>query len=133
LAFPQDVQAEAYDFPEDFFRKRVWHVPRPLPDEASLAEAAALIRAARRPLVVTGGGTIYSQATEALRVFCERTGIPVRETKAGKGALPYDHASALGAIGVTGTLAGNRVAAEADLVLGIGTRWTDFTTASKTA
>jgi 3D-(3,5/4)-trihydroxycyclohexane-1,2-dione acylhydrolase (decyclizing) len=133
LAFPQDVQAEAYDFPKDFFRKRVWLVPRPLPDEAALEAAAAQIRNARRPLIVAGGGTIYSQATEALRILCEQTGIPVGETQAGKGSLPHDHASALGAVGVTGTLAANRIAAEADLVLGVGTRWTDFTTASKTA
>jgi 3D-(3,5/4)-trihydroxycyclohexane-1,2-dione acylhydrolase (decyclizing) len=133
LAFPQDVQVEAYDYPEDFFRRRVWHVPRPLPDEASLAAAVAEIRRAQRPLIVAGGGTIYSQATEALRVLCEQTGIPVGETQAGKGSLPYDHPSALGAVGATGTLAANRIAAEADLVLGIGTRWSDFTTASKTA
>ena len=133
LAFPQDVQAEAHDFPEEFFRKRVWHVPRPLPDEERLAEAAARIRAAKRPLIVAGGGTIYSRGTDALRALCEQTGIPVGETQAGKGSLPYDHASALGAVGVTGTLAANRLAAEADLVLGIGTRWTDFTTGSKTA
>jgi len=133
LAFPQDVQAEACDFPEDFLAKRVWHVPRPLPDEAALARAAALIRAAKRPLIVAGGGVIYSEATGALRRFCEQTGIPVGETQAGKGSLPYDHRSALGAIGVTGSFAANRIAAEADLVLGIGTRWSDFTTASKTA
>jgi 3D-(3,5/4)-trihydroxycyclohexane-1,2-dione acylhydrolase (decyclizing) len=133
LAFPQDVQAEAYDFPEDFFRKRVWHVPRPLPDEVLLAEAVMQIRAARRPLIVSGGGTIYSQATEVLYTLCERTGIPVAETQAGKGSLPYDHASALGAVGVTGTFAANRIAAAADVVVGVGTRWTDFTTASKTA
>jgi 3D-(3,5/4)-trihydroxycyclohexane-1,2-dione acylhydrolase (decyclizing) len=133
LAFPQDVQAEAYDFPEEVFRERVWHVPRPLPDEALLVEAVTQIRAARRPLIVAGGGTIYSQATDALRTLCERTGIPVAETQAGKGSLPYDHASALGAVGVTGTFAANRIAAAADVVVGVGTRWTDFTTASKTA
>ena len=133
LAFPQDVQTEAYDFPEDFFRKRVWHVRRELPDEGVLAEAVAWIRAAQRPLIVAGGGTIYSRATEALRLLCEQTGLPVGETQAGKGSLPFDHASALGAVGVTGTLAANRIAAEADLVIGVGTRWTDFTTASKTA
>ena len=114
-------------------RKRVWHVSRPLPDDASLARAAELIRAAKRPLIVAGGGVVYSEATDALRRLCEQTGIPVGETQAGKGSLPYDHPSALGAIGVTGTFAANRVAAEADLVLGIGTRWSDFTTASKTA
>jgi 3D-(3,5/4)-trihydroxycyclohexane-1,2-dione acylhydrolase (decyclizing) len=133
LAFPQDVQAEAYDYPEAFLARRVWHVPRQLPDEAALAEASARIRAARRPLIVAGGGVIYSEATAALRRFCEQTGIPVGETQAGKGSLPYDHPSALGAIGVTGTFAANRAAAEADLVIGVGTRWTDFTTASKTA
>jgi 3D-(3,5/4)-trihydroxycyclohexane-1,2-dione acylhydrolase (decyclizing) len=133
LALPQDVQAEAYDWPEEFLAERVWRVPRALPDEIALAEAAAAIRAARRPLVVSGGGTIYSEATEALRRFCEQTGVPVGETQAGKGSLPYDHPSNLGAIGVTGTFAANRVAAEADLVLGVGTRYSDFTTASKTA
>jgi 3D-(3,5/4)-trihydroxycyclohexane-1,2-dione acylhydrolase (decyclizing) len=133
LAFPQDVQAEAWDFPEEFLRTRVWHVPRARPDEDALAAAAELIRAARRPLAVAGGGVIYSEATEALRRFVDATGIPVAETQAGKSALPFDHPCALGAIGVTGTFAANRVAAEADVVVGVGTRWTDFTTASKTA
>jgi 3D-(3,5/4)-trihydroxycyclohexane-1,2-dione acylhydrolase (decyclizing) len=133
LAFPQDVQTEALDVPEDFLRKRVWHVPRSLPDEPALAKAVTAIAAARRPLIVAGGGVIYSGATEALERFCDRTGIPVGETQAGKGSLPYDHPSALGAIGVTGTFAANRIAAEADVVIGIGTRWSDFTTASKTA
>ncbi len=133
LAFPQDVQAEAYDYPDEFLAERVWRVPRPLPDEAALVEAAAVIRAARRPLVVAGGGVIYSEATGALRRLCERTGIPASETQAGKGSLPYDHPSNLGAIGVTGTFAANRLAAAADLVIGVGTRFTDFTTASKTA
>jgi 3D-(3,5/4)-trihydroxycyclohexane-1,2-dione acylhydrolase (decyclizing) len=133
LACPQDVQAEAYDFPEAFLARRVWHVPRPLPDDALLREAAARIRASRRPLLVAGGGTIYSESTEALRRFCDLTGVPLGETQAGKGTLPYDHPSALGAIGVTGTLAANRIAAGADLVIGVGTRWSDFTTASKTA
>src|SRR5262249_4219415 len=133
LAFPQDVQAEAFDVPEAFLRRRVWQVPRPLPDEPALAAAAALVRASRCPLVVAGGGVIYSEATDALRELCERTGIPVGETQAGKGSLPYDDPSALGAIGVTGTFAANRVAAGADVVIGVGTRWSDFTTASKTA
>jgi 3D-(3,5/4)-trihydroxycyclohexane-1,2-dione acylhydrolase (decyclizing) len=133
LAFPQDVQAEAWDFPDDFLEPRVWHVGRPLPDGGVLARAAEAIRAARRPLIVAGGGTIYSEATEALRRFVEATGIPVGETQAGKGSLPYDHPANLGAVGATGTFAANRVAAEADLVIGIGTRWSDFTTASKTA
>jgi 3D-(3,5/4)-trihydroxycyclohexane-1,2-dione acylhydrolase (decyclizing) len=133
LALPQDVQAEAFDVPEGFLRKRVWPIPRPLPDPPALGRAVDLIRGSRRPLLVAGGGVIYSEATGALRAFCDATGIPVGETQAGKGSLPYDHPSALGAIGVTGTFAANRVAAEADLVLGVGTRWSDFTTASKTA
>jgi 3D-(3,5/4)-trihydroxycyclohexane-1,2-dione acylhydrolase (decyclizing) len=133
LAFPQDVQTEAFDVPEAFLAKRVWHVPRPLPDDASLSAAVEAIRASRRPLIVAGGGVIYSEATDVLRRFVEQTGIPVGETQAGKGSLPYDHPSALGAIGVTGTFAANRLAADADLVIGIGTRWSDFTTASKTA
>ncbi len=133
LAFPQDVQAEAYEFPEELLRKRVWHIPRALPDDAALGAAAARIRAAQRPLIVAGGGVIYSEAIDALRLLCEQTGIPIGETQAGKGSLRYDHPSALGAIGVTGTFAANRIAADADLVVGVGTRWTDFTTASKTA
>jgi 3D-(3,5/4)-trihydroxycyclohexane-1,2-dione acylhydrolase (decyclizing) len=133
LAFPQDVQAEAFDVPAVFLAERVWHVPRAVPDDASLHAAAEAIRAARRPLLVAGGGTIYSEATDALRTFCDATGIPVGETQAGKGSLAYDHPSCLGAIGATGTSAANRIAAEADLVLGIGTRYSDFTTASKTA
>jgi 3D-(3,5/4)-trihydroxycyclohexane-1,2-dione acylhydrolase (decyclizing) len=133
LAFPQDVQAEAFDYPDEFLRRRVWHVPRPVPDDASLAAVAEIIRAAKRPLMVAGGGVIYSEATDALRAFCESTGVPVCETQAGKGSLPYDHPAALGAVGVTGTFAANRVAAVADVVIGVGTRWSDFTTASKTA
>src|ERR671924_779963 len=133
LAFPQDVQAQAWDFPEEFLRRRVWHVPRQRPEEAAVRAAPQLVRGARRPLLVAGGGVIYSEATDALRHLVEATGIPVAETQAGKGSLPYDHPSALGAIGVTGTFAANRVAAEADVVIGVGTRWTDFTTASKTA
>src|SRR5262249_14074645 len=124
---------EAFDFPADFFAQRVWHVPRRLPEAAELAKAVDAIRGSRRPLTVAGGGVIYSEATAALRAFCEATGIPVGETQAGKGSLPYDHPSCLGGIGATGTLAANRIAATADLVIGIGTRWSDFTTASKTA
>lgn len=133
LALPQDVQAEAYDYPEEFFEKRVWHVSRPLPERESLERAAAAIRASRRPMIVAGGGVIYSEATGALRRFVESTGIPAGETQAGKGSLPYNHPCCLGAVGATGTFAANRVAREADLVIGIGTRYTDFTTASKTA
>jgi 3D-(3,5/4)-trihydroxycyclohexane-1,2-dione acylhydrolase (decyclizing) len=133
LALPQDVQAEAYDYPDDFFRKRIWPIPRLEPDQRALDRAAALIRAADRPLIVAGGGVIYSEATSALRGLIESTGIPIAETQAGKGSLPYDHPLNLGAIGATGSRAANRVAHGADVVLGIGTRWTDFTTASHTA
>ena len=131
LALPQDVQAEAYEFPEELFAPRVWRIRRPLPEPDVLAEAAALIRAARRPLIVSGGGTIYAAATEALRELAEATGIGVGETQAGKGSLRYDHPQALGAIGATGTTAANAAAREADVILGVGTRWTDFTTASR--
>jgi 3D-(3,5/4)-trihydroxycyclohexane-1,2-dione acylhydrolase (decyclizing) len=133
LALPQDVQAEAYDFDPAFFAPRVWRVRRPVPDAADLADAAALLRSANRPLIVAGGGVIYSEATGALATLAEATGIPVAETQAGKGALPYDHPLALGAIGATGSTAANAIAAEADVVLGVGTRWSDFTTASHTA
>jgi 3D-(3,5/4)-trihydroxycyclohexane-1,2-dione acylhydrolase (decyclizing) len=133
LALPQDVQVEAYDYPAEFLARRVWHIGRPLPDSAALDRAVALIRGSHRPLIVAGGGVIYSEATEALKRLVERTGIPVCETQAGKGSLPFDHTGALGAIGATGNLAANRVAAEADLVIGVGTRYSDFTTASRTA
>jgi 3D-(3,5/4)-trihydroxycyclohexane-1,2-dione acylhydrolase (decyclizing) len=133
LALPQDVQTEAFEYPEEFFEHRVWHVGRPVPDGSALERAAVLIRSARKPLIIAGGGLIYSDATVQLSEFVKRTGIPVGETQAGKGSLPFDHQGALGGIGATGTLAANRVAAEADLVIGIGTRYSDFTTASKTA
>ncbi|SDU62712.1 3D-(3,5/4)-trihydroxycyclohexane-1,2-dione acylhydrolase (decyclizing) [Jiangella alkaliphila] len=133
LAMPQDVQAEAYDWPAELFAKRVWHVPRAVPEPGALARAVALLRTARRPLIVAGGGVIYSEATDALRAFAEATGVPVAETQAGKGSLPYDHPLALGAVGATGTPGANRVAREADVVIGIGTRYSDFTTASRTA
>jgi 3D-(3,5/4)-trihydroxycyclohexane-1,2-dione acylhydrolase (decyclizing) len=132
LALPQDVQAEAYDFSDEFLTERTWRIRRPAPEPAVLAAAAELIRAARRPLVVAGGGVIYSRATDVLREFADATGVPVAETQAGKGALRYDHRAAVGAIGATGTAAANAIAAEADVVIGIGTRWTDFTTASRT-
>ncbi|MGH3341691.1 MAG: 3D-(3,5/4)-trihydroxycyclohexane-1,2-dione acylhydrolase (decyclizing) [Carbonactinosporaceae bacterium] len=130
LCLPQDVQAEAFDWPEELFRERVWEQRRPVPDAASLAAAADVLRGARRPLVVAGGGVIYSAATGALRRFAEQTGLPVAETQAGKGSLPYDHPSSVGAIGVTGTTAANALAGEADVVLAVGTRLSDFTTAS---
>ncbi|MFC5728875.1 MULTISPECIES: 3D-(3,5/4)-trihydroxycyclohexane-1,2-dione acylhydrolase (decyclizing) [Nocardioides] len=131
LALPQDVQAEAYDWPLELFEKRVWRVARPQPEDALVARAAELLRGARRPLIVSGGGTIYAEATEELRAFVEATGIPVAETQAGKGSLPYDHPLALGAVGATGTTAANAIARDADVVLGIGTRYSDFTTASR--
>src|ERR687886_1449913 len=109
LSLPQDVQAEAYKFPTALFHKRVWHIPRNRPDRDTLQRAAEWIRASRQPLIVAGGGVIYSEATETLRRFVEQTGIPVGETMAGKGSLPYDHPLNLGAIGVTGTFAANRV------------------------
>jgi len=133
IALPQDVQVEARDWPSGLFAPRVWHVPRPVPEPAALARAAAVIRPARRPLIVAGGGVIYSGATGELRELAEAAGIPVAETQAGKGALPYDHPLALGAVGSTGTTAANRMAARADVVIGIGTRYSDFTTASRTA
>ena len=131
LSLPQDVQAEAFDWPEEFFARRVWHVRRPPAEPERLAEAAELLRGARRPLIVCGGGTIYAEATDALRALAEATGVPVAETQAGKGSLPYDHPQSLGAIGATGTTAANAIAREADVVLGVGTRWSDFTTASR--
>jgi 3D-(3,5/4)-trihydroxycyclohexane-1,2-dione acylhydrolase (decyclizing) len=133
LALPQDVQAEAYDWPEEFFRDRVWHVARPVPEPAALARAAAVIRSARRPLIVAGGGVIYSQASEVLREFAAQTGIPVADTQAGKGAIAWDDPLAVGGIGATGTAAANALAADADVVIGVGTRYTDFTTSSHTA
>jgi 3D-(3,5/4)-trihydroxycyclohexane-1,2-dione acylhydrolase (decyclizing) len=133
LALPQDVQAEAFDYPAEFLEERVWHIGRPLPDEGALDRALAIIRASKRPLIIAGGGVIYSEATAALRLLVEGTGIPVGETQAGKGSLPFDHPSAMGGIGATGTFAANRTAAQADLVIGVGTRYSDFTTASKTA
>jgi 3D-(3,5/4)-trihydroxycyclohexane-1,2-dione acylhydrolase (decyclizing) len=133
IALPQDVQAEAFDYPSEFLADRVWHIGRPLPDSAALDRAVEIIRTAKRPLIIAGGGVIYSEATHALRLLVEGTGIPVGETQAGKGSLPFDHDSAMGGIGATGTLAANRVASHADLVIGVGTRYSDFTTASKTA
>ncbi len=133
LALPQDVQAEAFDYPAEFLASRVWHIGRQLPDDPALDRAVSLIRSAVRPLIVAGGGVVYSEASEVLRRFVARSGIPVAETQAGKGSLPFDHAGAMGGIGATGARAANRVAAKADLIIGIGTRYTDFTTASRTA
>jgi 3D-(3,5/4)-trihydroxycyclohexane-1,2-dione acylhydrolase (decyclizing) len=133
LCLPQDVQAEAYDFPEALFARRVWRIARPRPDASLLRAAAARLAQAKTPLIIAGGGVIYSEATESLRRFAEATGIAVVETHAGKGALSFDHPQALGAMGVTGTPGANRLAREADVVVIVGSRLSDFTTASKTA
>jgi 3D-(3,5/4)-trihydroxycyclohexane-1,2-dione acylhydrolase (decyclizing) len=133
LCLPQDVQAEAYDWPAGFFRKRVWHVARPVPEPAALARAVALIRASTKPLLVAGGGVIYSEGSAALTALADATGIPVADTQAGKGAIAWEHPCAVGGIGSTGALAANTLAADADLIIGVGTRYSDFTTASHTA
>jgi 3D-(3,5/4)-trihydroxycyclohexane-1,2-dione acylhydrolase (decyclizing) len=132
LALPQDVQAEAYDWPDEFFAERVWTVRRPGADPAELAEAVRLIRSAKRPLVVAGGGVHHSRAEEALAEFAGTTGIPVASTQAGKGSLRHDHPQDVGGIGHTGTATADELARTADLVIGVGTRYTDFTTASGT-
>ena len=133
VCLPQDVQAEAWDFPDELFAERTWVVPRPRPDLTLLARAADAIVASRRPMIVVGGGVAYSAAEAALDAFVTRFGIPVTETQAGKGALAWDHPLQLGAIGSTGGSAGNAVARAADLVIAVGTRLSDFTTASWTA
>ncbi|NEA31033.1 3D-(3,5/4)-trihydroxycyclohexane-1,2-dione acylhydrolase (decyclizing) [Streptomyces sp. SID13031] len=133
IALPQDVQAEAFDWPEDLFAERTWYIARPLPEASIVAKAVELIRSSRKPLIVAGGGAAYSRAQDALREFAEQTGIPVAESQAGKGSLRYDHPQSVGAIGSTGTTAANALAREADLVIGVGTRFADFTTASRTA
>ncbi|MFH9820408.1 3D-(3,5/4)-trihydroxycyclohexane-1,2-dione acylhydrolase (decyclizing) [Streptomyces sp. NPDC017230] len=132
LALPQDVQAEAYDWPREFFADRVWRVRRPAPDPEELAEAVRAIRAADRPLIVAGGGVHHSEAEDALKALVDATGIPVASTQAGKGALRHDHPADLGGIGHTGTAVSDDLARTADLVIGVGTRYTDFTTASGT-
>jgi 3D-(3,5/4)-trihydroxycyclohexane-1,2-dione acylhydrolase (decyclizing) len=133
LALPQDVQTFAYDYPGELFEERVWYIPRPRPDMAALLRAAELLRTARQPLIVAGGGVHYSEAHDALRGFARKHGIPVGETQAGKGSLPYDEPLNLGAIGATGTHGANIIAREADVIIGVGTRYSDFTTASNTA
>ncbi|MGV8937841.1 MAG: 3D-(3,5/4)-trihydroxycyclohexane-1,2-dione acylhydrolase (decyclizing) [Allorhizobium sp.] len=130
LAFCQDVQAEAYDFPEDFFAKRIWRWRRPRPDEDELARAVEIIRAAKRPVIVAGGGVHFSHATDTLAGFVEKHRIPVVESQAGKSSLPWDHLMNFGPVGVTGASSANAIAADADLVIGIGTRFQDFTTGS---
>ncbi len=133
LSLPQDVQTEAYDYPDELFRKRVWLIRRGQPDEVSIERAVEAIRKAEKPLIVAGGGVLMSEASAALDKFVRQTGIPVGESQAGKGSLPWDHPQCMGAIGATGTLAANRLAHAADLVIGIGTRYSDFTSASMTA
>ncbi|WP_392424007.1 3D-(3,5/4)-trihydroxycyclohexane-1,2-dione acylhydrolase (decyclizing) [Barrientosiimonas humi] len=133
LALPQDVQAEAHDWPDELFDERVWRIPRTPVEPDLLDQAAAEIRSAARPLVVAGGGVHYSGAEEALRLFAAETGIPVAETQAGKGSLLHGDPQLVGAAGSTGTTAANALARDADLVVGVGTRWSDFTTASRTA
>ena len=131
LAIPQDVEGEAYDYPESFFKKRVHRLARRLPEAEALREAAEVIRKAQKQLLICGGGVRYSEAHEEFRTFAEKTGIPFAETQAGKSAVLYDHPLNLGGIGVTGCSAANEIAREADVVIGVGTRYTDFTTASK--
>ncbi|WP_285042537.1 3D-(3,5/4)-trihydroxycyclohexane-1,2-dione acylhydrolase (decyclizing) [Plantibacter sp. LMC-P-059a] len=133
IALPEDVQAETVEVPIEFLQDREWHLRRPLPERAALARAVTAIRGAKRPIIVAGGGVIYSNAEEALRLLVETTGIPVGTSQAGGGSLVWDHPQNVGAIGATGTTAANRLAAEADVVIGVGTRYSDFTTASRTA
>jgi 3D-(3,5/4)-trihydroxycyclohexane-1,2-dione acylhydrolase (decyclizing) len=133
LALPEDVQAEAADWPVEFFDKRVWHVRRPVPEPELLAELIRLLKSAKRPLIIAGGGTIYAQASEALRHFVEAYGIPVTETQAGKGVLNWNHPFNAGPVGSNGAISANKLAREADLIIAVGTRLTDFTTASKSA
>jgi 3D-(3,5/4)-trihydroxycyclohexane-1,2-dione acylhydrolase (decyclizing) len=132
LALPEDVQTEAFAYPTALFEPRVWRIPRNRPDTHALEQAVGWIRAARKPLLIAGGGVLYSEATDVLRALVEQCAIPVGETMAGKGSLRYDHQLCMGAIGVTGTSAANALAQEADLIIGVGTRYSDFTTASKT-
>ncbi len=133
LALPSDVQSESYDWPEDFFQPRVWHIARPRPDQDAVARAVQLIQSSTKPMIVAGGGVIYAEATAALASIVERTGIPVAETHAGKGSLPFDHPANVGPLGVNGVPGAFELAQDADLVIGIGTRWTDVTSVSQTA
>ncbi|MEU4237615.1 3D-(3,5/4)-trihydroxycyclohexane-1,2-dione acylhydrolase (decyclizing) [Actinoplanes sp. NPDC026619] len=133
LCLPQDVQAEAYDFPDALFAKRVWHVARPVAEPVAVQRAAEVIRNAERPLLIAGGGVIYSEASAELDQFARLTGIPVADTQAGKGALSWDHPNSVGGVGATGTPVANRLARDADVIIGVGTRYSDFTTASRTA
>jgi len=133
VCLPQDVQAEAYDFPDELFAKRIWHVPRPLPEPSFVERAAEVVRNAAQPILIAGGGVIYGEASEELDRFARETGIPVADTQAGKGAIAWDHPNSVGGVGSTGTPVANRLARDADVVIGVGTRYSDFTTASRTA
>ncbi|MGO1319852.1 MAG: 3D-(3,5/4)-trihydroxycyclohexane-1,2-dione acylhydrolase (decyclizing) [Galactobacter sp.] len=133
IALPEDVQAEALDVPLEFLQEREWRLSRPLPQRDALADAVRAIAGAKRPLIVAGGGVLYSHAEDQLKAFVEATGIPVGTSQAGGGVLVWDHDQNLGGVGATGTLASNKIAAEADVIIGIGTRYSDFTTASRTA
>lgn len=133
LALPQDVQAEAYDYPLAFFDKKVHYIDRRPAAEGAVKRAAELLKGKRKPLIIAGGGVLYASASQELAAFAEAFGIPVAETQAGKSALPWNHPLQVGAIGVTGSLAANRLAQEADVIIGVGTRYSDFTTASKSA
>jgi 3D-(3,5/4)-trihydroxycyclohexane-1,2-dione acylhydrolase (decyclizing) len=133
ISLPQDVQAQAHDWPESLFAERTWHIARPLPERSVIARAAEIIAAADKPLIIAGGGVHYSEAEAALAAFCAQTGIPVAESQAGKGSLRFDNPQSVGAVGSTGTTAANALAADADVIIGIGTRYSDFTSASRTA
>ena len=131
IAMPQDVEGEAYDYPETFFKKRVWRIERRPATEIAIAQAAKVIREAKKPMLILGGGVRYSEAHEAFRAFAEAYGIPFGETQAGKSAIVWNHPLNVGGIGVTGCSAANDLAKEADVIIGVGTRYTDFTTSSK--
>ncbi len=133
ISLPEDVQAEAWDWPEEFFEQRIWHVRRPVPEPELVSEVVKLLKGARRPLIISGGGTIYSEASGELGRFIEAFGIPIVETQAGKGVLPWNHGFNAGPVGSNGATSANRLAREADLIVAIGTRLSDFTTASKSA
>src|SRR5699024_7849843 len=131
LGMPQDVQTEAFEYSVSLFEKRVWAIPRQRPDQNQYKEAIQLLENAEKPFIISGGGVHYSEASDALKLFVDQTGIPVGETQAGKGSLPFDHPANLGSVGATGTLAANETAKEADVILLLGTRLNDFTTSSK--
>ena len=133
IALPEDVQAETFEVPLEFLQDREWHIRRPRPERAALARADEVIKNAKNPMIIAGGGVLYSDAETQLQALVEQTGIPVGTSQAGGGVLAWDHAQNLGGVGATGTLAANRIAGDADVIIGIGTRYSDFTTASRTA